>query len=528
MTAWKALLLLLKVVSIVSLNQDDGELRFHEHTMIMSHNSAANKDVANGDWLLLFGVDQEGSIYEQLTTNGVRGLSLDIKLDSSDRSKLRLVHNPLDYGDFQTEMQTHLVRFLEEYEEAIVAINFEVVIDDNPSEVRPIILRNLKRIFSELYVNGVPLANLTFKYDSELWANHDEWPTLNEMRLSGQRLVVFHDRSELRSTEYGFIFRGDIMKENFWIGLDDCVARYQWESDSVSFPNSNYAWSRLFFMNHFDSIDGTVGEGLLGGGINGWGSLFPRIQQCMASNGSIKPNFISLDWVVQVAEALEVAQYLNFGGSIGSGQQCLDDSHCATSSCNKVLGVCQCKECDSNLVGSETCLGCEAGQLCAPVDSGLNECFSSAETVSDAPTSMPSAMPVEETSSPTTSNPTASPSDSPSIMPVNASMSPSFASPTTMPTDAKASPTTASPTYSPSVALSTAMPIETTSEPTAAENATTLAPTALTEPQTPKGGIQSQASLANVKENSASTMFKTLSGKKTVLAIGILGQWLLI
>ena len=127
MTAWKALLLLLKVVSIASFNQDDGELRFHEHTMIMSHNSAANKDVANGDWLLLFGVDQEGSIYEQLTTNGVRGLSLDIKLDSSDRSKLRLVHNPLDYGDFETEMRTHLVRFLEEYEEAIVAINFEVI-----------------------------------------------------------------------------------------------------------------------------------------------------------------------------------------------------------------------------------------------------------------------------------------------------------------------------------------------------------------------------------------------------------------
>ena len=74
-------------------------------------------------------------------------------------------------------------------------------------------------------------------------------------------------------------------------------------------------------MNHFDSVADTVGEDLLGGGTNGWGRLYPRIKQCMESNGSIKPNFISLDWVLQVGEALEVAQYLNlnFGGRIGSG-----------------------------------------------------------------------------------------------------------------------------------------------------------------------------------------------------------------
>jgi len=566
-----ALLLLLKVTSNAAFDQADGELRFNEYTMIMSHNSAANKDTADGDFFKNFGADQENSMYEQLTNNGVRGLSLDIKLDYSDRSKLRLVHNPIDYADFEIEMETHLVRFLEENEEAIVAINFEVI-DDSQAAIRSTILANLKNTFSNLFVNGVSLTDMTFKYDNDLWKNHDEWPTLNEMRSSGQRLFLFHDRTEFRSTEYGFMFRDDVMKENFWEGLGDCTARYQWNSDKVSFPNSNLSWSRLFFMNHFDSIVGTVGEGLLGGGINGWGRLYPRIKQCMNSNGSIKPNFISLDWVIQAEEALEVAKYLNFGGRIGSGQVCVDDSHCATEACNKMLSLCQCKECDVNLLGSESCLGCEADQYCAPVENNLNECLISAATISIAPTGMPvkkptisptanpssaspTAMPVKATVSPTTSNPTTTPSDSSSVtllrtsMPVEATISPttssptappSFASPTAMPVYATVSPTTASPSGSPSVTSRTAMPVETTAssiaasqspttEPTVTVNATTLSPTAPTSattqvPTVP--GIQTQANIAN--ESSASAIFATPSGMKILLLIGLVGQVLLI
>lgn len=513
------------VISTASFNQDGGDLSFNENTMIMSHNSAANKDAADGNFFKLFGCDQQDSIYEQLTTNGVRGLSLDIKLDNFDASKLRLIHGPFDYGDFETEMQAHLLRFLEQNENAVVAINFEVV-DEDDVAIRSTILANLKSTFSNLFVNGVSLADMTFKYNSELWASHDEWPTLNEMRSSGQRLFVFHDKSYLRSTEYGFIFRYDAMKENFWEGLEDCTERYQWDSDKVSFPNSSLSWSRLFFMNHFDSVADTVGEDLLGGGTNGWGRLYPRIKQCMESNGSIKPNFISLDWVLQVGEALEVAQYLNlnFGGRIGSGQRCLDDSHCATEACNTLLDVCQCKECllvDSD--GFNSCLGCEAEQYCAPVTNSLNECL-------DNPS--PTTMPVKE--------PTASPTTSPSALPSAMLRTP-------MPVDATVSPT-ASPTAS-VILLPTEMPAETTvvpvttspspttnstgDLPTGDDNTTTLAPTApVSAPattQTP-AGVQSQANIiANAKDsdeykNNASAMFETLVGTKIVLVIGVLGH----
>lgn len=451
--------LMLGVLSTALVNDDD-DLPFHQKTIIMSHNSAANKDAANGDFFKLFGVDQEESIYDQLSKS-VRGLSLDIKIDTADWTKLRLVHGPLDFGDFDTEMQTHLVRFLEENEDAIVAICFEVI--DGPSvhgedwqAIRSAIFTNLKNAFSNLRVNGVSLADMTFKYD--LWDGHDEWPTYNEMRKSGQRLFVLHDRSDFRSTEYGFIYRNDVMKENFWEGLDDCIERYEWNSDKVSFPNSKLSWSRLFFMNHFDSVASTVGDGLLGGGTNGWGSLYPRIKMCMESNGITKPTIISLDWVVQLEEALEVVSYLNFGGpKIGSGQRCTDNSHCATELCNTMLGLCQCKVCDSLRFGSESCLGCEAQQSCVAVENSLNQCL---VLPSQEPSS---AQTFISTNPPTSSFPTAF-------------------------------PTTYSPTKN-----STSYP------PTALENQTTSIPTVSTSPtQTPTTTLIPTASTSPTQTRQAS------------------------
>jgi len=109
------------------------------------------------------------------------------------------------------------------------------------------------------------------------------------------------------------------------------------------------------------------------------GSLYPRIQQCMLNNGGFKPNFIALDWVTQSTEAKEILDYLNFGGKLGTGQTCTEDSHCATSSCSPALGVCQCQQCPSDRVN--VCLGCVSGQYCAPPGGeGMNTCKSTSQT----------------------------------------------------------------------------------------------------------------------------------------------------
>eukprot|EP00956_Cyclotella_meneghiniana_P017184 scaffold27748_cov70-Cyclotella_meneghiniana.AAC.3 len=364
-------------VSSLSASLSLAKLRLHETTVIASHNAHANRAAADSFFETL-GINQEHSIYHQLSVDGVRALLLDIKLDDNE---LRMVHGPLDYGGFHTEMEKNLVPFLEENDDAIVMLYLQTIGDVNTGDdvaVRAAILSKLQEAFDVLIVKNVPLRQLTFKYDDELWSNHDEWPTVEELRSANQRLIIVTDRSEFISTDYGFMHNRQVLRENDWRGITSCLSRYNWQSNTVSLP-TNTRWTRLFFMNHWCCDSGAESYGstitsetpLLGGGDNGWGVLLPRIIDCMTSNGGAKPNFIALDWVLEGEQARGIARYLNFGGSLGVGQACDSDDKCATSSCNDELRLCQCQSC--NVDG---CGGCDSGQICLSSIDGLNECKS--------------------------------------------------------------------------------------------------------------------------------------------------------
>ncbi|KAL7542509.1 hypothetical protein ACHAXR_011841 [Thalassiosira sp. AJA248-18] len=402
----------------------DGDLRFHEATFIASHNAHATLADAEGV-LEPLGANQDDDILDQLRNDGVRGLLLDIELNEEEEEEpLRLVHASsfltLDYGGFRTVLGSKLVPFLEENDDAIISLFIETKGDNGNSEessrIRGAILEQLKSIFSTLTVKGVSLKNMTFRY--EMWQDQDDWPKLDELRQSNQRIFVFMDRSEYEDTEFGYMFNQHVLQENDWQGIDDCAARYMWGSGKVSLPTNNN-WTRLFFMNHFSGGSGpeskgnTVGEALIGGGNNGWGNLFPRIEQCMESNGGFKPNFIALDWVAQGKEAKEIRDYLNFGGRLGTGQTCVDDSHCATSSCNVMMGECQCQQCPADSV--DVCPGCDSGQYCSSLaGEGMNVCQNiggSTQSSSPSPSSSVGGGSGSPNQSPAAGSPTQSPTE---------------------------------------------------------------------------------------------------------------------
>ena len=358
-----------------ALSSSLSNLPFHQTTVLASHNAHANRAAADSFFETL-GINQENSIYHQLNVDGVRALLLDIQLDNGE---LRLVHGPLDYGSFADEMEKNLVPFLEEDEHAVISLYLQTVGDDNSEDeeaIRAEILVKLQETFDKLVVNGLSLKELTFKHNDEKWSNHNDWPTMNELRAANQRIFIFSDRSEFYSSQYGFMHNRQVLRENDWRGILSCDSRFMWQFNKVSLPN-NTKWSRLFFMNHFccesgaESYGTTISSGspLLGGGDNGWGVLYRRIEMCMKSNGGEKPNYIALDWVVQGEEARDVARFLNFGGSLGTGQRCESDEHCATFSCNTAEGLCQCRECSE-----EGCGGCESGQICLSNGESVNEC----------------------------------------------------------------------------------------------------------------------------------------------------------
>eukprot|EP00581_Thalassiosira_minuscula_P008905 CAMPEP_0183707840 /NCGR_PEP_ID=MMETSP0737-20130205/4279_1 /TAXON_ID=385413 /ORGANISM="Thalassiosira miniscula, Strain CCMP1093" /LENGTH=820 /DNA_ID=CAMNT_0025935571 /DNA_START=148 /DNA_END=2610 /DNA_ORIENTATION=+ len=400
----------------------DGDLRFHQTTFLTAHNAHAALAISEGI-LQELGSNQDEEFLFHLRNNGIRGLLLDVMLNDAEEERLRLVHASsiitLDYGGFRTGLGRNLIPFLEENENAIISIFLETDGDTgaNAPAVRGQILAELQSVLSTMTVKGVPLKEMTFKYNHEFWKNHNDWPRLDEIRRSGQRLFIFTDRSEIANEEYGIMYNRDVMQENDFDGIDDCGPRYMWRSEKVSLSNNDY-WTRLFFMNHFccgsgpdsNSKKESVGQNLIGGGNNGWGRLYPRIQQCMSANGGVKPNFIALDWVSQSKEAKEIKDFLNFGGRIGTGQACELDSQCATKSCNGRAGICQCEACPYD-GAVDVCLGCESGQYCFSTGGGiLNTCRNK-----QAGAQMTSPTAGTQTRPPPSSKPSFSPSLSPSM-----------------------------------------------------------------------------------------------------------------
>ena len=239
-----------------SPSPDDGRIKFSDATFIASHNAHAALAVASG-YLEPLGTNQDDDILHQLRENGVRGLLLDVALDEDQDEPLRLVHGSdiitLDYGGFRSVLGSNLLPFLEEDDSAIVSFFLQTVGDagSDAAAARGAILAQLRAVFTSMTVGGVALADLTFKHDDARWADHADWPTLAELRESGQRLFVFVDRAELADAALGFLFNRRVLSENHWEGLDDCTARYMWRYAKVSLPG-NDAWSRLFFMVRVD------------------------------------------------------------------------------------------------------------------------------------------------------------------------------------------------------------------------------------------------------------------------------------
>ena len=188
--------------------QVDGNLRLHEATFLTSHNAHANLAVAEGV-IEPLGTNQEDTILEQLAINGVRGLMLDIMLNEEETEPLRLVHGNsfimLDYGDMKTSLEENLIPFLEENKDTIISIFLETV-NDNDYITRDKILVELKNIFTNLSVDGVPLKNMTFKYDDEKWKEHSDWPTINErMAMDNRSVRMVWNRSKVTGTGESFL-----------------------------------------------------------------------------------------------------------------------------------------------------------------------------------------------------------------------------------------------------------------------------------------------------------------------------------
>ncbi|KAL9188833.1 hypothetical protein ACHAXT_007211 [Thalassiosira profunda] len=276
-----------------------GHLHFNNVTWLASHNAHANRFSAGDNAVSRLATNQEYSIYRQLKEVGVRGLMLDLEYDIGS-NEIRLVHGFIAFSTLRDTIRYEIDPFLDEDPDAILTLDLETM---GNNDDRALVMKELRRLLREL----PSFTSKIFRLTDDRWANHTEWPTIQEMRDADQRVIVFSDSTIVQSNDLGIMLRGDISLQNHWLkGLDGCSPRNGWY-EGLDIPWGSRTvrgkpWTRLFLLSHFCCAMGTeslrrVQTDRIGGGDNGWGVLYPRIVHCMEESGhNLKPNYIAVDW----------------------------------------------------------------------------------------------------------------------------------------------------------------------------------------------------------------------------------------
>jgi hypothetical protein len=281
----------------------DGTKRFDQTSWLTAHNAYNNiwDAVPNQSW----------TTREQLD-RGVRGLMLDLK-PSGDA--VELCHSSFGCAirdvTLSDELDTVVLPFLRANPRAIVSLHFEIA--DGVSEAH-----------MAKALGSVPgLGEMTF--DPSRW-NTQNWPTLQQIADSGQRLLMFADKTE-RAGDYQtggsrpahVMATSRMTAENHWsigatIGKHDFTCRPR--SSSVSLTPSTVSltgksWSRLFTMNHFHD----AGEASHANVDNRFDTLQERDRQYCRPAAQRAPNFLALDFV-NAGDAHSYIGVLNQGGMV--------------------------------------------------------------------------------------------------------------------------------------------------------------------------------------------------------------------
>ncbi len=188
--------------------------------------------------------NQEYSIYKQLKEFYVRGLMLDIQYFDGG---IRLVHGFVTYSWLKDIILYEITPFLNEDSKAIITIDLETLGN------RELIMRELRIL---LYQTPDFTRRIFNIYDAR-WDDY-EWPTVQQMIDADQRIIILSDNALVQSKELGIMLRANIMMENHWDGVGECIPR------NTNIKNMNIPWSwrvitgagtrrwtRLFTMNHF-------------------------------------------------------------------------------------------------------------------------------------------------------------------------------------------------------------------------------------------------------------------------------------
>ncbi|XP_042027701.1 PI-PLC X domain-containing protein At5g67130-like isoform X4 [Salvia splendens] len=252
-----------------------GGLAFNKYSWLTTHNSYARTGRKSGVGSDLFApTNQEDSVTDQLR-NGVRGLMLDMYDFNND---IWLCHSfggrCLNVTAFQPAIN--------------VLREIQVFLHKNPTEIVTIFIEDyvvtpqgLTRVF-----NASGLNHYLFPL-SRMPKNGEDWPTVNDMAMKNQRLIVFSSQSSKEASEM-VAFEWNYVVESQYgnNGMIDGSCPNRGESSPMSASSRS-----LILLNHFPSNPNATQVC-----VDNSANLLNRMRTCYIAAGNRWPNFIAVDF----------------------------------------------------------------------------------------------------------------------------------------------------------------------------------------------------------------------------------------
>ena len=237
-----------------------------------------------------------------LIESGVYGHMIDLEHEDGH---WMFVHGPVNFGSFRSRMENEVMPKLRDNPNLILWFDIEFR------------NTNYKNQLMDDFV-AIGLGDVLFNYKDPRWADHNTWPTIQELIDANQRVIMVSDR-ETMCGQYGrgfVMYRPDVTMENMYgtTNYGSCDERHGFSKPFVDLEDKS--WPRLFTMNHFPdcSAAGVESEN------NKWSSLGKHIFTCMHVLEGIgtlrKPNFIAVDFISDGGDPHEITDVIMNGGII--------------------------------------------------------------------------------------------------------------------------------------------------------------------------------------------------------------------
>ncbi|NIJ68272.1 phosphatidylinositol-specific phospholipase C domain-containing protein [Xanthomonas sp. 60] len=268
---------------------------FDHYLWITTHNAANHGSV----------VPNQGMDISAQLQRGARGLMLDIY---ERDGQLVTCHADCAFHGRRAPLKNDLAsvsRYLDDHPDAVVTLQLE---DHYPREAMEAFVRENEHLFRR-----------TFNPEHATWAaKKGQWPTLREMIVADQRLLIFTQRAEL-SGQYGggvttFLHDQDVTSENYWslgdtIFTHDTSCRTRWDGIALDATDRPLGLPRLFVMNHFHGVPLSPHSGI----DNRLDTVLERLDTACLPAAKRMPNYLAIDFI-EWGDMLEFAETYNNGG----------------------------------------------------------------------------------------------------------------------------------------------------------------------------------------------------------------------